>query len=130
MSDVMTLQSFQLHDQPGWSQDTRLWLGILGGPAAWLIHFNVNYLLAWVACASGSNFWLHVTTALCIAITLAALLASLQTMGPAREEHGDYESRESRRRFMGMTGVMSSMLFGLIIIAQAIAVVMVVPCPD
>jgi hypothetical protein len=126
----MTLQSLQLHDQTSWSEDTLLWFGILGGPAAWFIHFNANYLLAWVACASGSNFWLHVTTALCIAITGGALLAAWQTMGPAREAHGEYENRDSRRRFMGMTGVMSSVLFGLVIIAQAIAVVMVVPCPD
>jgi hypothetical protein len=39
-----------------------LWTGILAGPAAWLLQFEINYALVPWACATGHLFALRLVT--------------------------------------------------------------------
>jgi hypothetical protein len=120
----------QIPPQTTWRDEVLLWFGVLGPPGAWLVHFNLGYLLTWHACATHSALWLHVNSAGCLALTGMALLAAWQTMGQPSGGDIEFEQRHSRRRFMGMLGVLNSVMFALVIIAQTIATVLVVPCPD
>jgi hypothetical protein len=103
----------------------RLWFGILAGPAAWVLQLLISYPLAQLSCHAEFRSQHPLTLQ---AIALAALLvagAGAMTAWHTREAMPADASTSGgravdRARFMTGLGLLSSALFGLVIIVTAL----------
>lgn len=106
-------------------RDFSLWLAMVGSPAIWLIQFQTIYMLVYPACGSHHNAVINATCAgffLCIAVIAIVAWRNWSNAHPA-------ETAGRTRRFMAMAGVLVSLLFLIVVIAQWIAALMIDPCP-
>lgn len=106
-----------------------LWLGLLGPPAVWLVQFQANYTLtAWV-CAHGHRSVLAlVSLAAFVAIAALGALAWSRWQQSGRRWPGAEGSTAARTRFVALLGLLSSGLFALTTLAQAVAPLFIAPC--
>jgi hypothetical protein len=97
-----------------------LWAGVLGAPLAWSLQLQVGYALVPWVCRHQVHWVLPALTVLFVLIAVACGLLSWRDFhrsGPA-----------GRTRFLGALGLMTSSLFGLVILAQGIAWFFIDPC--
>lgn len=102
-------------------QDLALWTGVLAGPIAWALQFQINYSLVQTACDSGNKLALHL-------VTLAALLAVAggavaawriwKRLPEGSRDQGD--AHQARARFMALSGLAMSAFFAVLIVATEI----------
>ena len=114
-----------------YSTELGLWTGMLGPPIFWLIHFQIIYALVPRICMTQSHAALHITTVVFLAATIACGLIAWKLLKPAPLEPGTIEPAETisaRPHFMAQIGIMSSVMFTLVFIAQWIASLMIDPC--
>ena len=103
-----------------------LWFGLLGGAAAWAVHFLLVYLLSEIDCASVRlSFTLAGLPALSFfgyLLTLLAVVTALAAAVVARGQVADEPEpeRAERTRFMARTGVWMNLLFAIGIVASAL----------
>jgi hypothetical protein len=101
-----------------------LWFGVLAGPAAWSLQVVIGYGAEEIACSSGSqsdelvgipveSFIVAVNAALS-AVTLAALIVSIRSL---RLHRADDPTTGSRATWMGVAGVMVSVLFLIVLMS-------------
>jgi hypothetical protein len=102
-----------------------LWLGVLTAPIAWSTQFLIIYALVMRVCKTQSSSSLHITSAVFIAIGIAAGILSWLNLGKA--ENAFEEERESIV-FMGRLGILTSAMFTLVMIAQVIPTFFIDPC--
>ncbi len=103
-----------------------LWFSILAGPAAWMAHLNLSYLLVAQECHGrlpNASTYLHLVTGLALGLTVLGGLAGawLWTKTGGRLELSA-SGRVARFRFMALTGVIFSILMVILIVAGAVAV--------
>ena len=127
--------------QPG---ALRLGVGLFGAPAAWLVQFSLSEPLAAHACYPNqaplsTPIWEDLP-AMMIAISIACLAAALLSGfvawnswlqfedEPAGEEKGVIEPDRSRNRFLLNLSLMSNFIFGIAVIFNICAVLLVSPC--
>jgi hypothetical protein len=98
-----------------------IWTGLLVPPIAWAFQLQANYVLVSVTCQQGSRWPLYLVTLIALLITLAAGFGAWRALvrvnGSYSEDGG---SPASVARFMSILGLMTSALFLLVIIAQAV----------
>jgi hypothetical protein len=99
-----------------------LWLGVLGPPAIWLAQFELKYALA----SRGETTWrtLALLAASIVSLALVAMLAAMSWRHrriAARSPLDAAAGVTGRNRFFATLGTMSSALFFLLIVAQALA---------
>ena len=129
-----------------------LWFGLLGAPAAWAIQTLVNLPISAHACfprifplavpaAGALRGILFVVCIAAIIVGVAALWAAVRGWQRTREEHqsgsgkgGQHdrgtalaETGEGRTRFMAAAGVLTSLTFLLVSVAQTAVVFLVAP---
>ena len=90
----------------------KLWTGILAGPLAWTVQLSLSYPLAQLACHAGIASQhpraLHaISAAALLTVVAAGLLASTLWRRGVHE----------RQRFMALLGVLSCILFALVVVA-------------
>lgn len=102
-------------------ENLALWAGMLAGPVAWLLQFQINYSLVQSACEAGHKLALHLVTLGALLLVSGGAVVSgrrLQRLpeGPADEgdDHG------TRARFMALSGLGLSLFFTLLIVAAEI----------
>lgn len=114
-----------------------LWVGVLGGPAAWLGHLLVNYSLEeWFACspsAQDPGFVLglpvHVFSVLVNSLMLAVAVASGVVALVCRRRPKDPDDERARRaRWMATAGVIEGALFTGIILLGYLPLLLLGPC--
>jgi len=98
--------------------DAIAWLAMLGPPLVWILNFEVIYAGVLSACEAKSKIVLII----CSILTLA-LIAGCALL--ARREVG---SENRARHFMAQVGLMTAGVFGLVEIAQLIAMFIMDPC--
>jgi hypothetical protein len=108
--------------------DTLEWVGILAGPSAWLTQFLINYALVREACIGHHNLALHVVSGVFFAVVVAAGILSTRYFFKTREFSAASEKLPARSHFMAALGILSSSLYTLIILAQAIPSFILDPC--
>lgn len=126
------------------SHEILTWFSIVAAPLAWSARLLVNYTIAGQHCVGAANIgavavpddW--ITTILLIdliAVLLAAIAGSIayRQWGETRSERGGSAHRlvhsgEGRARFLAMCGMLTSALFGVAIIIDAIGTIIGPPC--
>ncbi len=111
------------------SADTRgLWAGFLAGPVAWAVQLQSGYTLAAWQCDNGPHWPLHLASLVCLlAATGGGYLAWGHWRAVGGWPSGTDEPTGGRVRLMAVLGMMTAVLFSLVIVAQWVAL-MVLPC--
>lgn len=112
---------------------TVLWAAILAGPVAWVANHMLLYVISSWSCATGQEWALHLTAALCTLGCAAGFWIGWQAWQRAGEALGHGEGRAEevsapRTRFMGAVGMAASVLFFLVILSQWLPVLVLGPC--
>jgi hypothetical protein len=131
-----------------------LWFGFLGAPLGWTLQTLANTAVASHGCypqlfpmhspmTGGMRGILFVISLVAIIAAVAALAVSWSTWHRTSGEHQEksganarqhnqstaaLETGEGRTRFMALSGVLTSVVFLIVIVAHAAAVFVVVPC--
>jgi hypothetical protein len=105
-----------------------LWFAFFGGPIAGMLMIWINYPLVDRACVSGNRAWLHVTSALFLAIAIAAWFDARRWYDRA----GDFPMTEGgvmpRTRLMALVGMFTAALAIIEIIFQWIPIFFLGSC--
>ena len=91
-----------------------LFYGMLGPPVLTLLNLELSYALTPVACRAGSALAMHLSTAIILALVIVAGVGSAMRLRRNWLE----ETVLSRPGFMAMLGILESVLFSAVIIAQ------------
>src|SRR3954447_9186431 len=112
-----------------WRETFALWSGILGGPILWSLQFGINYALAAHVSRTGKASAVHLISLCFFVLALGFVFLSLQNIRRADPNDPD-EIVPPRIRFMGKLGLWTSLLFALVILAQAIPQFIIRPGSD
>ena len=108
---------------PAEHSDWGLWAGVIGAPVVWAVQMQTGYSLGPWLCKSQAYYVIHIITILCVALTLGAAWLSYrqwkQTGGESPDETDG--GAVARRRFLGALGVITSLMFTMLIVAQGLA---------
>lgn len=100
-----------------------LWAGVIGAPLVWGIQLEVGYALPQWVCKHGGVTTFHTITVICAALALVAGVLSWRDW--RRAGGGSPEKTDggpvARDRFLGVLGMLSSLLSIMLIIAQGFA---------
>jgi hypothetical protein len=99
-------------------------LGLLIGPAAWLINTQAGYSLQHLLCRQGATWGFALGAALLAAISIAGAFWSYKFLAPSPTS----EISEDPRRFIAALGAASGVLFSLGILLQASATFALTGC--
>jgi hypothetical protein len=106
-----------------------LWIGLLLPPTAFLLNLEVAYALVPTACASRNQLPTHVVHLVCLLLVLFAGVTAWRSWKSTGETWPGAEGGPlARSRFMAGLGWLTSLLFGLVIIAQWIPEFVLNPC--
>jgi hypothetical protein len=116
-----------------------LWFGVLGGATAWTLHTLVDWGIDETTCRAGSTELAGVPMKpLLIATTLAFLLISViatvvawrhwHVLGAAEGDDPLSQLRLQRASFMALVGFAADVVFVLILVCTAIAVLVFPVC--
>ena len=98
-------------------------------PLAMLANLEASYVLVPEACDTGSKLVLHLVHAGMLLVTVVtAVLARRWWRRTGWRWPDEGGGALARTRFLGVVGLWSSVLFGLVILSQWFAVVMWPPC--
>src|SRR4051812_10241064 len=119
-------------EPPAPHKTVSLWAGVLGSPALWGIHMQLDYALVPTLCGHGGHLWvLHVLAgvfAVLSAFTFVLCWREWHAMGASTQD--DAVGGAGRTIFLSALGMMTAALFTLVIIAQGIASFFINPCWD
>ena len=96
-----------------------LWIGILAGPVAWTIVFELKYALIDYVCRNHAHWLYAIFVAGGLLICASGVLVSRRGMAA---------DSSKRARFMGIGGISLSIAFAVFIIAMSIPDLFLRPC--
>jgi hypothetical protein len=106
-----------------------LWIGVLGGPLAWLCSFEARFALAPWACTFQNKLALYVVTWIAIVVCGAcAAIAWRQWKALGEQGPSPDAGAVPRSAFMAIGGIVLSLGCCMIVIAQAIPEVVLGAC--
>jgi hypothetical protein len=108
-----------------------LWAGVLGAPAVWALQLNVGYALVPYVCRHYErHYLLHLASVVFILLALACgWICYREWDKVGRKWPSDTVGGAiGRVQFLATLGVLSSALFSLVIVAQALASFFIDPC--
>lgn len=107
----------------GWNRDLVMqWTGVLLPPTAVLFDLNLSYILVQYACLNDAAYVLWL-------VTLATFLMLALSWYCAHRAWADgKESPNSRTRFMGLTGLLLTVLSVILTVAMMVPKIMIAPC--
>ena len=101
--------------------DVLLWVPVLAGPIAWALTEQLSYMLTPTACWAGSHLLLYLVPLSTLVIVLGCALFAhgrWKRQPEGSTEKGD--PRESRARFMAMSGFWLCVSFAVVILAETV----------
>ena len=106
-----------------------LWASVLTGPIIWFVQMQLKYQMVAPACQSGNQLLLHMIALVALIITAGAgLLGWRLWRETGRELPNEAAGVMPRSRFMAFCGLILSITFFLVIIAQEIPDLFVSAC--
>ena len=110
-------------------RDFALWTSVLAGPTVWFTAFEARFALAPWACVTQGKVALYLISVLALALCAASAMLGLRQWASAgKESPGDGEGALPRVRIMAIGGVTLSIMFFMVVLAQAIPEVLLRPC--
>ena len=109
-----------------------LWTGLLLAPIAWAVHLQFVYAASQQVCTDRlTQTTLQAVSIICLALAVTAgLLATWNWFSAGAKWPSDERSDlVARRRFLSAEGMLSALLFAIVIVAQWLALVYFPPCP-
>ena len=137
MSQLHPLVSAVEHPSPAKHRLTpwRAIAGIALAPVAFVLQVTASYVVAALSCSTSHSppNWLIGINVLALGMTVAGMVIAANNFQSTREEKdGDQrqlqEVGEGRSRFLAYCGICTSAMFGLGVIIQLLAIVMVSAC--
>ena len=119
-----TEQAFFQHQRMGW-----LWFGILAGPLAFLLSLQISYMLVQPVCVTTYHLILHLVPVGALLLTASGGVSawwSWQRTGHAASSKAEVVL--PRSRFMASVGLLISVLFLVVIVAQWLPNFILTPC--
>src|SRR3954452_3127225 len=107
-----------------------LWGGVLAGPIAWLIQFQIRYSLVLWVCATHHQFVLHLVSLLFLLVIASGGFMCWQSWQRSGKDwpSDSQATPQMRNQFLSLLGMMTCSLFGLLTLAQAIPAFLLNPC--
>lgn len=106
-----------------------VWWTMFAGPVAWACDVGFSYVLQQHSCSTGHYYVLHLITAICGIIALTGLAAGLGAYSRIPKEANDHGVRPmDRTHFQILFGMVFSIAFTVVIIAQGVPRWILNPC--
>jgi uncharacterized membrane protein YidH (DUF202 family) len=106
-----------------------IWWCMFGGPFAWACDLGFSYVLEQHTCSTGHHYVLHVITVVCAIIALTGLAAGIAAYKQVPEGANDHGVRPmDRTHFQILFGLVFSIAFTVVIIAEAVPRWILHPC--
>ena len=109
------------------TRDRWLAFSLLLGPASWVLHLNVSYMLVPESCDRGSKLMLHVVTIACIGLALVAAAIAWRIRMQCIDEASP-ELWKDRTRWVATMATILSLFIVVVIVAQQIPNFMLRSC--
>jgi hypothetical protein len=104
-----------------------LWAAVLGAPAVWAIHLQLNYALVQFVCLWQRKWLLPAVTIACLVLAgMGTLVALLEWRNAPTAEDDEID----HTRFLAILGVMTGTLFFVTILATGLPTFFFNPCQD
>lgn len=105
-----------------------LWVVLLGPPVIWAVRFGVAYVLAPHACRADALVLLHALTVVALAAVAAVGVLAWRYLRLAGQAEAVPPEVTQRTRFIALVGLLGSLLFTVVIVAEGSGSVMIDPC--
>jgi hypothetical protein len=106
-----------------------VWWTMFAGPFAWVCDLGFSYVLAQHTCSTGHHYVLHVITVICALIALTGFAAGWAAYSTLPKEASDKGARPmDRTHFQVLFGIVFSLAFTLVIVAEAVPRWILNPC--
>jgi Mn2+/Fe2+ NRAMP family transporter len=114
----------------------RVWIGVLGAPAAWAVQHVTGYALTEATCDEAGtsgwdvhmDLWTIVVTAAAAAVALAAMATAIATFRATREAESEGEPPRARIHFLAVIGITIGPLFLAMILMSGLGAVFLTEC--
>lgn len=104
-------------------------LGMLAPPVIWAARIGASYVLVPYVCARDATLLLQMLTlGALLGIAWAGVVAWRSWKATSNLDQVEFGGTEARARFMALAGMLSSVLFFAVVVAEGLAVFMVDPC--
>jgi hypothetical protein len=108
-----------------------LWVGLLGGPILWLLNLQATYSLVPWTCRHGKFFLVPLSSLLFLGCTIAAgFIGRISAQRARLVQSEPDEGMDEVALFMSQLGLWMTVLFALLIVAQAIPTFVLSPCVE
>ena len=106
-----------------------IWWAMFGGPFAWACDLGFSYVLQQHTCSTGHHYVLHVITVVCALVALTGFLAGMAAYKRVPDDANDHGVRPmDRTHFQVLFGMVFSLAFTVVIIAEAVPRWILHPC--
>ena len=106
-----------------------IWWTMFAGPLAWACDLGFSYVLEQHTCSTGHHYVLHVITAICALIALTGFATGWVAYGAIPRDASDEGARPvDRTHFQVLFGMVFSLAFTVVIIAEAVPRWILHPC--
>jgi hypothetical protein len=106
-----------------------IWWTMFAGPFAWACDLGFSYVLTQHSCSTGHHYVLHVITVLCALIALSGFAVGWSAYRVLPDEAHDKGARPmDRAHFQVLFGLVFSLAFTAVIIAEAVPRWVLNPC--
>jgi drug/metabolite transporter (DMT)-like permease len=106
-----------------------IWWTMFAGPFAWICDLGFSYMLEQHTCSTGHHYVLHVITVVCALLALTGLAAGWAAYKRIPKGADDQGLRPmDRTHFQMLFGIVFSLAFTVVIIAEAVPRWILHPC--
>jgi hypothetical protein len=105
-----------------------IWVGLLGAPTIWLFNLLTSYLLVLYVCKGGPHFTLQLVPLIYLSLAGGIVILSWLNHKSIPLANDNDDAMVRARRFLTNVGVLISVLFFLVILAQTIPTFIYDPC--
>jgi hypothetical protein len=106
-----------------------IWWTMFAGPVGWATDLGFSYALAQHTCSTGHHYVLHVITVACAVIALSGFASGLTAYNELPEGAREEGARPlDRTHFQVLFGMVFSLAFTVVIVAEAVPRWILNPC--